>query len=173
MAQRASSLDQGARGLSGRYRQTIGRLMKIILILVALAAGLFNAVEAGTNGALQKGLNAPMLAVAFISIVTLVCATIGAGLLGEHIPSLAAARELPWWAWLGGLLGFGFVSAIVFTAEPLGAATFIGLTVTASTIGSVLLDHYGLIGFERHPAGWARILGALLMVVGVTLVTVS
>ena len=146
--------------------------MKALLIVVALAAGLFNAIEAGTNGALQKGLNAPMLAVTFISIVTLICASVGMVVLGEQMPTLAAAKALPWWAWLGGFLGFGFVTALVFAAEPLGAATFIGLTVTASVVGSVLLDHFGLIGFEPHSAGIGRIAGAILMIAGVTLITI-
>jgi transporter family-2 protein len=33
-----------------------------------------------------------------------------------------------------------------------------------------VLDHFGLIGFELHPAGVARILGCLLMVAGLVLI---
>jgi transporter family-2 protein len=144
--------------------------MKPWLIPVALVAGTFNAIEAGTNTALRKGLNAPIWSVAIISVVTLLCACATALAVGERLPTLASAAAVPWWGWLGGLLGFGFVAAMVFTAEPLGAALFIGLTVTASTAGSVLLDHYGLLGFEAHPAGPARLLGVVLMVTGVALV---
>lgn len=144
--------------------------MKLWLILIALVAGSFNAIEAGTNTALRKGLNAPIWSVAIISLVTLILSCVTALVAGERLPTLASAAALPWWAWLGGLLGFGFVMAMVFTAEPLGAALFIGLTVTASTAGSVLLDHFGLLGFDPHPAGLGRVIGAALMVIGVALV---
>lgn len=55
----------------------------------------------------------------------------------------------------------------------MGAASFTGLTVTASVVFSVLLDHYGLIGFEQHAAGWGRIVGAALMCAGVLLVSLT
>ena len=49
---------------------------------------------------------------------------------------------------------------MIYTAESLSAALLIGMTASASTIGSVLLDHFGLIRFEPHPAGLGQIVGA-------------
>ena len=40
------------------------------------------------------------------------------------------------------------------------------MIVTASTIASLVLDHWGLMGFEVHKAGIGRIVGALLMARG-------
>ena len=34
----------------------------------------------------------------------------------------------------------------------------------------LLLDHFGLMGFSVHPAGWGRITGGLLMIAGVALI---
>jgi transporter family-2 protein len=144
--------------------------MNFLFILIALVAGTFNAIEAGTNTALRKGLGTPFWAVAFISLVTLAISILAALVAGERIPSWAAAAAIPWWGWLGGLLGFGFVAAMVFTADSLGAALFIALTVAASTIGSVLLDHFGLLGFSQHSAGIGRVLGALMLIGGVALI---
>ena len=144
--------------------------MKPIFVLIALFAGTFNAVEAGTNTALRKGLGTPFWSVAVISLVTLMISIFAALVAGERIPTWAAAAAIPWWGWLGGLLGFGFVAAMVFTADSLGAALFIALTVSASTIGSVLLDQFGMLGFSQHGAGPGRILGAAMLVGGVALV---
>jgi len=144
--------------------------MKPIFVLIALFAGTFNAVEAGTNTALRKGLGTPFCSVAVISLVSLMISIFAALVAGERIPTWAAAAAIPWWGWLGGLLGFGFVAAMVLTADSLGAALFIALTVSASTIGSVLLDHFGLLGFSQHGAGPGRILGAAMLVGGVALV---
>jgi bacterial/archaeal transporter family-2 protein len=37
-------------------------------------------------------------------------------------------------------------------------------------LSSVALDHFGWVGFERHPATPMRLLGAALVVVGVRLI---
>ena len=42
--------------------------------------------------------------------------------------------------------------------------------ITAGVVGSIILDHHGLVGFARHRAGRWRILGGALMVAGVALV---
>lgn len=144
--------------------------MKPLLILIALIAGTFNAIEAGTNTALRKGLDAPFWPLAVISATTFVLSTLAATLMKERFPDAAALTTVPWWGWLGGALGFGFVAAMIYTAEDLGSALFIGLTVTASTVLSVPLDHFGWLGFAQHTAGPGRLLGALLMIVGVALI---
>ena len=77
---------------------------------------------------------------------------------------------MPWWAWLGGLAGSVFLLSQPVVAPKIGAGPFIGLTVTASTILSVAIDHYGWLGFPQHTASVGRIVGTGLMVVGVGLV---
>jgi len=52
----------------------------------------------------------------------------------------------------------------------LGAAVYIGITVTASAIASVRLDHFGLLGFQQHSASIGRLIGAALMIAGVSLI---
>jgi len=65
------------------------------------------------------------------------------------------------------------VVAQLYLAESLGAAPFLGLVVTGGVIASILLDHFGLVGFKTHRASRWRILGGALMVAGVTLVALS
>jgi transporter family-2 protein len=146
--------------------------VKALLILAALIAGSFNALEAGTNTALRKGLDAPFLSLAVISVTTLMLSLAAAWIGGERWPTSGGIAAVPWWGWVGGLLGFGFVAVMILTAESLGAALFIALTVTASTAGSVLLDHFGLLGFTQHSAGIGRLAGAALMIAGVALIAV-
>jgi transporter family-2 protein len=144
--------------------------MKTITLPIAFVAGTFNAIEAGTNTALRKGLGAPFLTLAVISAMTLAFSLTSALFAQEPIPNPAELASVPWWGWFGGLLGFGFVAAMIYTADTLGSALFIGLTVTASTLLSVALDHFGWLGFTQHLAGPGRLIGALLMVIGVGLI---
>lgn len=85
-------------------------------------------------------------------------------------PSLDRVTQAPWWAWLGGLTGAFYGVAAILLANRLGAATLMALVVAGQLLCSVLLDHFGWIGFEVHPAGWGRIIGCMLMVVGFALI---
>ena len=120
---------------------------------------------------LAKALDRPFL-VAVISLgLSLACALLGALLAGQLGVPAGRAASVPWWAWLAGLAGFSILIARPYAAPALGAATFTGLTVTASLALSIVLDHYGLLGFEQRAANWERLLGAALMVAGMVLVS--
>ncbi len=138
---------------------------------LALLAGVANAIEPGQNATLAKATGQPMLAGIFCFALAMVC------LLGAMVvvrlwnPSTAEeATPVPWWAWPGGILGALVVLAQLYVSEQIGAAPFLGCVITAGVVGSIALDHYGLVGFERHPAGRWRIAGGVLMLVGVALV---
>jgi bacterial/archaeal transporter family-2 protein len=42
---------------------------------------------------------------------------------------------------------------------------YIGLFVTASSVASVVVDHFGWLGFDQHSAGIGRLAGCALMVI--------
>lgn len=136
-----------------------------------LLAGVANAVQAGQNGTLSKGLSQSLTAGLVVVAGTASC-ILAVGLLTGRLtwPSLDQAIQMPWWAWFGGLMGGGIILAQFFIARQIGAATFLGLFVTAGVVTSILLDHFGWVGFDQHRAGLWRIIGAILMIGGVALV---
>ena len=138
---------------------------------VVLLAGVANAVQAGQNGALSKGLDGSLVAGLVVAAGTATCILV-AGLASGRLawPTYAQAAGLPWWAWFGGLLGGGIILAQLFVARQIGAAPFLGLLVTAGVATSLTLDHFGWVGFEPHPANVWRLLGGALMIGGVALV---
>ncbi len=145
--------------------------MMLIFALIAIAAGMTSTLQSGSNQTLQKSLGAPLWTVVLVSAVTLAAALPLPLLLGERWPQVAAIARAPWWAWIGGLFGLGFVLATVYASPKLGAGLFVALIVTASTVTSLALDHFGWMGFAVHRAGLGRILGALLMIAGVGLIS--
>jgi bacterial/archaeal transporter family-2 protein len=62
------------------------------------------------------------------------------------------------------------ILAQLYASPAIGAASFLGIIVTVGVAASLVLDHYGWVGFPVHPASLWRILGAVLMVAGVALV---
>ena len=143
--------------------------MTWLLYPLAILAGLMNPIQSGCNGMLNKVLQRPMLAGAISSsgtFLTVLAVTAVAGQFGLG----GKAAEVPWWAWCGGLAGAVVLLAQPVAAQKLGAAPFIGLTVTAGVVASVLFDHFGLLGFQQHTASAGRLIGAALMILGVGLV---
>ena len=48
---------------------------------------------------------------------------------------------------------------------------YVGLFVTASTVLSVIFDHFGWLGLSQHSAGIGRVFGCALLVIGIGLVS--
>lgn len=67
-------------------------------------------------------------------------------------------------------MGGGIVATQLLIARQIGAAPFLGMLVTAGVVTSILLDHFGLVGFKPHEANAGRLIGGALMVSGVALV---
>jgi transporter family-2 protein len=74
--------------------------------------------------------------------------------------------------WLGGILGGFYVTAAAVTAPHLGAVTLIAFVVAGQSVASLVVDHFGWVGFEEHHLSAGRLAGMALVVVGVVLVRV-
>lgn len=140
----------------------------LLYLFVALAGGL-TAVEAGANVQLAKTLGGPWWAALIFSAISAVLLVTFACFLAGPFP-VSAVRDVPWWAWMGGVISAMFVLVLFIAPGVLGAGVFTGLTVTTALVVSIALDHWGLVGFPVHVAGLGRLLGAALMVVGLILV---
>jgi bacterial/archaeal transporter family-2 protein len=86
------------------------------------------------------------------------------------LPTGEGLSKMPWWAPLGGLVGAVQVYAGLTLVQKVGAGPFVGLTVTAALITSLVLDHYGWFHMPVHALNIWRIAGALLMVGGIALI---
>lgn len=144
--------------------------MNWISLFFALAAGAVVTVQAGSNAQLKQSLGSPILAL--VANYALGFTGIGAAALiaRSHVPTMDAMARTPWWAWVGGLLGLLYGLAVVLLAHKMGAATLIATLVTGQLICSVILDHFGWMGFELHRASLLRVAGCALMIAGLTLI---
>jgi bacterial/archaeal transporter family-2 protein len=142
----------------------------IILLLLAIGAGVLLPVQAGINAQLRSGVGSPLVA----GLVSFLVGTVGLAavvvLLRAPVTLRPAWVASPWWYWMGGLLGATFVVASIVLAPRLGAATMVAAIVAGQMIASLLLDQYGLLGFPTHPISGVRVLGAVLVIGGVILV---
>jgi bacterial/archaeal transporter family-2 protein len=141
------------------------------LYALTIAAGLANAIQPGQNATLAKSLGLPVTAGLITLLVSTLALLVGGFATGKLVwPTAQQVVAVPWWAWAGGLLSVLLILAQLYASPAIGAASFLGIIVTVGVCASIVLDHFGLIGFPEHPASLWRILGAVLMVAGVGLV---
>jgi transporter family-2 protein len=82
---------------------------------------------------------------------------------------LGIARDVPWWGWLGGAVGAGYVTAVFLLIPEIGAAPTIALTVAGQQLAGAAVDHFGLLRLPRRPVRRARLLGVAVLLAGVGL----
>ena len=140
------------------------------LVLVALLIGFALPVQSGVNAQLRIGVGHPLLA-AFISFAVGTIALLGLNVaLRVPLPAGEAVSKLPWWHWIGGLLGAAYIYLAVLLAPRLGAATLVAAIVSGQMVASLLLDHFGWVGYPQQSLTPLRAVGALLVIGGVLLI---
>ena len=146
-------------------------LPPLVAIFLAALAGAGLAVQSGTNAVLGRMLGHPMWASfwQFAAGTVLIIALMVA--LRVPTPAFAAtAATAPWWVWVGFITGSYFVIAALSLAPVIGVGGFIASLVAGQMIASLLLDHYGLVGFAVRPLTLAKVVGASLIIAGVLLI---
>ena len=140
------------------------------LLLLAVFVGLLLPVQTGVNAQLGTSLGHP-IATALVSFGVGVVGLLVAVLwLRIPVPLAEAWSQSAWWQWSGGLLGAIYIALAVVLAPRLGAGTTIAAVVGGQMVASLMLDHFGWIGFPEHPISGLRLLGAGLVILGVALI---
>lgn len=139
-------------------------------ILLALAAGATVPTQAGINARLNLFTQSPVLSAGVSFAVGTVVLVVYAAALRIGLPPLAAAAGHPWWIWSGGALGAFFVSAVIVLAVQLGATAMVALVLAGQLVTSIVLDHYGLLGYPVHPVSGWRIVGVVFLFAGAYLI---
>ena len=142
----------------------------ILYLLLAIAAGVILPVQAGVNAQLRTALGSPVAAALISFLVGTAGLATAALLLRMPLPLARAWEQTTPWQWTGGLIGAVYVLAAVVLAPKLGAGTLVAAVVAGQMVTSLLLDHYGLIGFSAHSLSLVRVLGAALVIAGVILI---
>lgn len=139
---------------------------KIIWIAMAFLAGAFLPLQAGLNSKLAKTGGSPVHA-SMISFAVGVVALIVYIFLTSQNVSWKGIREAPAYAWTGGVLGALYVTIIVLAFPKIGPGLTFGLVVAGQLLISMLMEHFQVLGAQSQPVSIGRILGMLLIIVGV------
>ncbi|PWJ21599.1 DMT family transporter [Jannaschia seohaensis] len=139
---------------------------------LAVLGGMLVAAQGPIYARFSLGLGRDHLLAVFLAFAT---ATLVTGLFAFVSGSLRALTvvtvlSLPWWVWLGGLLGVVHVVISMQTIPMLGATLFLVLVITGSLLGGALYDHFGAIGLAERPFSTTKAFGLAMVIVGVSIV---
>ncbi len=140
--------------------------MTFLIALIALVSGAANPFQGATNAQLNKQTHSPLWAGIIVYATGLLGLLLIQAFARQPFPA-STLKQVNWWAWTGGLISL--ISTIVglTLTQKLGSTLFIGLTLTASIVTSVLLDQFGLVGLNKHASSPGRLIGCALLVAGV------
>lgn len=144
-------------------------------MFIPMLVGMAVIVQTGANTQLRLALNSPLLA-ALVSFTTGTLLILIANLVvGSDFKQLnwVNIQGTSWWMWLGGFLGSIFIVSAILIAPRIGPTQFFGFIIAAQLIFSVIVDHYGWLGFMVQPANLQKVLGVVLLAVGAFLIQSS
>ncbi len=112
-------------------------------LLIAVSLGLMVALQPGLNADVARRLGNPVAA-AFLSIsISFALSAIYLLVTRQGLP-VAALAGLPWYLWIGGVIGFVFVVGGLSVAPVLGGALLFAAIVLGQMIGAILADTFGI-----------------------------
>lgn len=140
------------------------------IIPFIILGGALQTCGASMNGQLGKSLVNPWLA-STVSFALITIFFLAAFLIMPHpLPTTQDIAGMPWWAVVGGLVGAVQVYAGLNFVNKVGSGVFMGTTVTAALITSLVIDHFGWFRMTTHPFNIWRVVGGMLLIGGVTLI---
>ncbi len=141
-----------------------------LAILLATGAGCLVGMQAPVNSRLARTLGESLPAATVSFVVGTIALVLVTSLSKNGLASFGNLGKAPWWALTGGLFGAVFVTIAILTVRTLGASGLAAGVIAGQLAMSVAIDRFGLLGIPRQSIGADRIVGLVLLVVGVVLV---
>ncbi len=139
----------------------------LFVVLIGLAGG----VAVGLQGPFASLISGRLGMLESVFIVHLGGALIvGVPLLLRGGGHLGEWRSLPWYALTAGVYGLVVLVAVSYTIPQIGAAATVVLVVAGQLLVSTLIDHFGLLGTDVRPVDPVRLLGIVVLFLGVWLI---
>jgi transporter family-2 protein len=140
-----------------------------LAVLLVAFAGCLVGMQPPVNARLGREIGT-FQAAAFSFLVGTVALVLIAAVSKRGIGSLGGVGKVPWWALVGGLLGAVYVTVSLVTVRTLGASGLTAVVIAGQLTIAVAIDRFGLLGIAKQPIAATRIVGLVLLVVGVALV---
>lgn len=82
-------------------------------------------------------------------------------------------NEVPWWSYLAGILGAGYIVGITILTPYVGTSIIFGTVILFQILTAVIFDHFGAFGIPRVQMSRLTMAGIVLQLFGCLFIVVS
>ena len=145
----------------------------MLFLIITLAMGLLMPFQTAANSRL-RGVVGPAYVSTLVSFSVSTLALLLVSLLAgiPILPTSQMLAEAPWWSWFVGIVAVVTITIAIHLFKEIGQLQALIIPMFSQLIFSLSIDHFGWFGAKVIPLGTTRIIGALLLIIGVTLVVV-
>jgi len=137
----------------------------IVMILAGCGIPIMAAMNAGVGAKIQN----PVFATTILIIVALTVSLLMLFLSASEI-KVSIPNSVPLHYYLAGFLFLFYISTISWIAPKFGFANAITFVFIGQMISMCAIDHFGLFNAVHYSFNWQRLIGLLLMIVGIFIV---
>lgn len=82
---------------------------------------------------------------------------------------LTKFKEIPWYLFLGGIIGVVITYGVIVSISKIGAAAATTAIIIGQVFTASLFDHFGILELEEVPFSWSKLFGIILLAIGARL----
>ena len=143
---------------------------RFVLFFVVALGGAGLTIQMAWNARLRAGTGSPVLTtIISVSITLLSLALVWASGATDR-GSIPPFHSLPKWAWFGGVFAAYYLVASLIAIPKLGAAAVFSLVIGGQMVAALILDSTGAFGVAQICLSASRLLGTVLLLIGVILI---
>lgn len=143
----------------------------MIGILIALLSGLLMSVQGVMNTGVTKQTGI-WLAAGFVQISAFVVCVV-AWFFTEKSSIKGLWDVSPRYMLLGGVIGAFITITVIKSMEMLGPAKAVMLIVVMQVISAYLIELFGIMGTQKVPFSWGKLIGGVISVAGLVIFCLS
>ncbi|MDR0899725.1 MAG: DMT family transporter [Lactobacillaceae bacterium] len=167
-----------ATGFIGKHQDAKKVPHEIVWQIIGVLSGIAIASQATINGQLGIALKSPIYSAAIAFSI----GTILMNLFATNWPKIKVPfsniknafkiKPKQSWIFLGGILGGSYILGTAVFTPMIGTGQFVVLSLIGQLGAGIAIDQFGLFGLQKKPISFLRIVGILIMVLGVLVVKV-
>ena len=145
----------------------------MLYLLIALVLGFCTPVQTAANSRMRQLVSsAPLSTLISFAVSTIVLVIVALFASIHLMPSQQAFHDAPWWSWFIGVIPLITITIAIHLFKEIGQLQAMVIPMFSQLLFSLCIDHFGWFGARVMPLGWQRAIGALLLIVGVTMVVI-
>lgn len=144
--------------------------MNYFYLALTVFVGIALPFQVAMNNQIRESLGHPLWGALTNFAVGMLALGSVAALMRVPLPTADLLAKAPAWAWFGGIIGQLYILSAILAGPKLGSATFFAIIITGQLLSSLILDHFGVLGFPHNPMNFWRVAGVFLLLVGAILV---